>query len=325
MPTTPKSIQGVVAIGDDSKLKPLGYLTWFSVPDESVNLRALKKALALNGLPPSLAPKDTKAKDVFKRAMREQEGRRRVEEVIHETDVVQISEGSDDIVYQISTVVRDLDNRQVDYPKAIRVIFSKATDEIAFQKLEGVTGTEYLAMSNAIQDYFDKNATKITGARVRTVVRNYIRDESDETRNVEGLSGENLRGKAGGIYFIPAKHAEQVGALSEMLHELYKGRAYLHAVPLADNASEKELIRRHHVANAREEIKEAMSEVRGLLSAERERAPRSDVIANHWSRFKALQRRAAEYQSILGDEQEEIEDMARMLQGQLRKLSTAGE
>jgi hypothetical protein len=323
MPTMPKSIEGVVAISDDKKIKPLGYLTWFSVPDESVGLRALKLALAKAGLPPTLAPKDTKAINTFKRAMREQEGRKRVGDVIHETDVVQISESADDCVYQISTVVRDLDERVVDYPKAMRVIFMKNddTDPIKYNALGGVSRPEVLGMMESIQDFYDKNTSKITGARVRGVVRNYIRSEADETRKVEGLSGENLRGKAGGIYFIPERHAEQVEALSEMLHDLYKGRAYLHAVPLADSASERELVRRHHMANAREEIKEAMQEVRKLRTEQRERAVRSDVIANHWSRFRALQRRAGEYASILGDEQEEINDMARMLQEQLKKLT----
>lgn len=321
MPTTPKSITGVVAVAADSGITPLGYLTWFSVPDESVGLRRLKTALAMAGLPPSLAPKDTKAINTFKRAMREQEGRKRVDDNIVETDVVQISESADDCVYQISAVVRDLDDKVVDYPKALRVTFVKATEEINFHRHEGASRMEYLGFMEAIQEFYDKNSTKVTGARVRSVVRNYIRNESDEKRNVEGLSGENLRGKAGGIYFVPAKHFEQVSALSEMLQELYKGRAYLHAIPLADSASERELVRRHHVANTRDEIKEAMMEVRGLLSADRERSPRSDVVANHWSKYRALQRRAAEYKAILGDEQEEIDDMARILESQLDKLT----
>jgi len=321
MPTTPKSIEGVVAVSGDG-ITPLGYLTWFSVPDESVSLKAFKRALAMQGLPPSLAPKDTKAINTFKRAMREQEGRKRIEDVIVETDVVQISESADDCVYQISAVVRDLDEKVVDYPKAVRVVFIKSTEEIDFKSLGGVPRSEVVALMDAIQDYYDKNSSKVTGARVRGVVRNYIRSESDETRNIDGLSGENLRGKAGGIYFIPAKHFEQIKALSEMLHELYKGKAYLHSVPLADSASERELVRRHHVANAKEEMKEAMADARDLLRAERERAPRSDVVANQWSRFRAIQRRAAEYASILGDEQEDIADMTRMLDKQLKKLIT---
>lgn len=320
MPTSPRSIQGVVAVSDDTNVQPLGYLIWFSVPDDAVHLRTLKKTLAVNGLPPTLAPKDTKAIHTFKRAMREQEGRKRDNGHIIETTVALVEETMDDCVYQISRLKRDLNERVVDYPKAMRVVFNKGTEELSFNPLKGVPVLETLPMEEEITSFYEQNATKVTGARVRGVIRNFIRDEPDEARDIDGLSGENLRGKAGGIYFVPAKHAEQVKALSEFLHELYKGKGYLHAVPLADGASERDLVRRHHVANTRAEMLEAITEVKGLLAADRERAPRSDVVANQWARFKTLQRRSAEYKRILEDESEEIQDMGAILKKQLDRL-----
>lgn len=325
MPTTPKSIQGLVAISEESGIKPLGYLTWFSVPDQSVSLRTLKKTLALNGLPIGLAPKDTKAIHVFKRAMREEEGIRKDDStgIITETDVAQVMEDFQYCIYQISMLVRDTNERTVEYPKALRVIFNKQTEEIDYNThKDGVAGSLLIEMQERIEDFYAKNAQKVTGARVRSVVRNYIKDEPDEGRNVDGLSGENMRGKAGGIYFVPAKHADQLAALSAMLHELYKGHAYLHAVPLADGSTERELVRRHHTANTREEMIEAIAEVRKLASSDRERAPRSDVVANQWSKFHAMRRRAASYKEILDDEAEEIESMGEMLKKQLDRLTS---
>jgi hypothetical protein len=324
MPTTPKSIQGLVAISEESGIKPLGYLTWFSVPDQSVSLRTLKKTLALNGLPIGLAPKDTKAIHVFKRAMREEEGIRKDDStgVITETDVAQVMEDFQFCIYQISMLERDQQERVVEYPKALRVIFNKQTEEIDYNLLGGAPGGKVIEMQERIEDFYAKNAQKVTGARVRSVVRNYIKDEPDEGRNVDGLSGENMRGKAGGIYFVPAKHADALAALSNMLHELYKGHAYLHAVPLADGATERELVRRHHTANTREEMIEAIAEVRKLASSDRERAPRSDVVANQWSKFHAMRRRAASYKELLDDEAEEIETMGEMLKKQLDRLTS---
>lgn len=300
-------------------IKPIGYLTWFSVPDESVGLRKLKQALALQGLNPALAPSDQKAINVFKRAMREQEGRHK-NGTITETTVTLVNETPEDCVYQISRVVRDLDEREVDFPKELRVVFNKRTEEISFNVLDKTKRSEVMSMMEAIQDFYDKNGSKVTGSKVRGIVRKYLKSEPDETRNIDGLSGENLRGKAGGIYFIPAQHIDSLTSLSTALTELYSGRAYLHAVPLADGASEREIIRRHHVANARQEILEAMGEVKGLLSADRERAPRSDVIAGQWSRFKAIERRAKKYADLLSEEQEEIAEMGQILRAQLGKL-----
>jgi hypothetical protein len=197
MPTTPDSMKGMVAVSKDSK-GVLGYLTWFSVPDESVGLRRLKGMLATHGLPLSLAPKDTKAIHTFKRAMREQEGRHRTNGHYTETEVRQVVETADDCVYQISQVKRDLDDRTIDYPKAMRVIFNKQQEKISYNPLGGASRSEIMGMMESIDAFYEKNSTKVTGARVRTVVRGYLRNEPDEQRNVEGLSGENLRGRAGG-------------------------------------------------------------------------------------------------------------------------------
>lgn len=320
MPTTPKSIQGVVAVSEDSGITPLGYLTWFSVPDESVSLRTLKKVLALNGLPTTLAPKDTKAKHVFKRAMREEEGIKKVDGLVIETAVAQVQENREYIIYQISRLKRDLKDNVVDYPKAMRVIFNKETEDIDYNILGEVPASEVVEMQESIEDFYNRNAAKVTGARVRGIVRNYIKDEPDETRGVEGLSGENLRGRAGGIYFVPAINSGQVEALSAMLHELYKGRAYLHAVPLADGASERELIQRHHVANVRQDMVEAIAEVKGILERGRERTPRKDSVAHHWARYQATLRRVSKYRDLLEDEAQEIQDMGAILKRQLDKL-----
>jgi hypothetical protein len=327
MPLAPNAkLAGTIAISADSGIKPLGYIGWFSVPDESVSLRKLKQALMVNGLPPSLAPKDQKGVNTFKRAMREQEGKQVWQGKETETTIRAVVETPDEVVYQISRVVRDLKDRVIEYPKGMRVIFNKATEEIRYNTLknedaeQNMSRAEQFEVREAIQEFYDKNATKITGARVRGIVRNYLQNEPDETRNIEGLSGENLRGRAGGIYFVPAEHVGELQSLSDMLTELYGGRAFLHAIPLADGASEREIIRRHHVTNTREEIKEAMAEAKKLLAQDRDRALRSDYVANQWAKFRALERRAAKYRDLLNDEQEEITEMAGLLNKQLDKL-----
>lgn len=322
MPTTPtpKSMQGMVAVGDDRDIAPLGYLTWFSIPDESIGLRKLQKSLAMFGLSPTLAPTDTKAIHTFKRAMREQEGRHR-NGTITETDVAQIEETREICVYQITRLERDLEERVIEYPKALRVIFHKETAVIDYEPLDGVPRSEVMPMMSAIQEFYDRNSSRVTGARVRAVVRNYLRNEPNEQLKQEGLSGENLRGKAGGIYFIPAKHADQLKALAAMLNEAYKGKAYLHAVPMADSATEREIVRRHHNANAMEEAREMMTELRGLLADDRERAPRSDVIAHKWAQFQTLRKRLASYKEILKDEEDEMSQDMAILRKQLDRLT----
>jgi hypothetical protein len=251
---------------------------------------------------------------------------------ITETDVRDVLENEQDVVYQVSRVVRDLNERVVDYPKALRVWFSKVTGDIKFKPLGEVPRSEVLPIMEGIQDAFDKNAKTVTGSKVRTLVRHYIKDESDTGWVHEktgkrygqqvGLSGENLRGKAGGVYFVLAKYEDQIEALAQMLDQLYKphGRAYLMHVPLADSATEREMIRRRHVANSIEGMDEAMSDVRNLLREGREREVRENVVKHHYQVLERMRRRAAQYNEALREEQEDVEARMDLLHKQLRKL-----
>lgn len=324
-PPTSTVAPDVIAVGRKSKLPVLGYLTWFSVPDRPVSIKKLRKEWLLAGLDPQALPEDPRSLYLFKRAMRAQEGKVRTEDGgVIETDVKDVLETGDLCIYQISRVVRDADERQVDYPKAMRVVYNKQAQEMKFDPLGEVPRGEILPMMEAIQDYFENNAKMIDGRKVRTVVRNFLKDDSDEQGGIVGLSGENLRGKGGGVYFIAAKYKDELEALESALDGLYDdGAAYLHSVPLADSASERELVRRHHLNNTKHEIEEAMADVAKLLRSDRKHAVRSDVAAHHWRRLRALQRRAAEYKGLLKDENEDIDQATELLQKQLDKLPGA--
>lgn len=309
------------------KVKPIGFITWFTVPDRAVPLRKLKKTWQIAGLDHRPLPKDPKAKDTFKRAMREQEKRHREYDsanrqwIVEETTVKDVVETPDEIVYQISRVVRDTEQRIVEFPKAMLVIFAKTGGDIKYKPLGDVPRADLVPMMEGITEYFDSHAKTITGAQVRTLVRNYIKNDFDEQAEQVGLSGENMRGKAGGVYMVLARHAGELDNLAEFLDEMYPDHSgYLYSVPLADGKSERELIRRHHVANTVEEIKSEIEEVRQLLRGGRERGVRSNVSEFHWNKLQQLRRRAAQYADVLSEEQDEIHSMADMLQAQLKQL-----
>lgn len=323
--TTPQRLKGMTAVSKDSKVKPLGYIIWFSVPDENVSLRKLRKVWQLAGLDPAPLPRDQRAVNVFKRAVRDLEKTGTFTDqktgLRTETDVRDLLENADDVIYQVTRVVRDSKEQLVEYPKAIRIWFSKVTGEIGFKPLEGFPRSQALDLASHIQDEFERNQTTVTGAKVRTLVRHYIKEDSDEQSGVVGLSGENLRGKAGGVYFVLARYADQIESLAECLAELYsQGRAYLYAVPLADSKTEREMIRQRHVANTIEEMEAEMQDVSNLLREGRDRGVRSNVASHHWNKLQAFRRRAAQYAEALHDEQESLQDHLEVLNRQLKKL-----
>lgn len=328
MTTALPPLTDMVAVGGKSGVKALGYIVWFSVPDRPVNLKQLRKAWGFSGLDTKVLPPEPRPLYLFKRAMRAQEGKVRNDDgTITETDVKMVAEDHEWCIYQISRVVRDAEKRIVNYPKAMRVSFEKAGDTLSFFPLDETPLKDVLPMQEAIETYYDENGKVIDGRKVRTVVREFIRDDDDRADQDDGqtgLSGENLRGKGGGVYFVAAKHKNKLDSLAEALNELHSdGSAYLYMVPLADGASERELVRRHHVNNTVREMQEAMAEVAYMLRPDRKQAVRADHAAFHWRRLQALRRRAAEYNALLKDEQDDVTQMAGMLEKQLNKLPGA--
>lgn len=322
MTTTPRRLEGMIAVGKGSQVKPLGYISWFSLPQDPVKISTLRKAWGIAGLDPSPLPKDQRATDIFKRAMRQQERRTtNPDRTVTQTDVLDVLESKEEVVYQVSRVVRDIDEKVVEYPKALQAIFNKQHQSISFKPLVGVPKKSVLPMMNEIQDYYDHNAKTISGNKLRRLVRDYIQCDTDETSGRIGLSGENLRGQAGGVYFVLERFGESLDGLATALADLYPdGRAYLYSVPLADGATERELVRRHHAAGAIEDAKKEIEVVSKILREDRKLSVRNDVREHHWGVLRGMKRRVSMYGQALKGEEEEIGETMKLLERQLDKL-----
>lgn len=321
MTPVPSALGGKMAVSGG--IKPMGFLVWFSVPDKDVALRTLKMKGGAAGLPAHLFPRSVREVKTFQRAVREQEGRRtRDDGTITETTVAVVVETGEDIVYQVSRLVRDADEQIIEYAKAMRVVFNKVTLRISFNPLGGAARADTLDIMTEIEDFYDKHQTRVTGAQVRTIVRRYLSEERDEQSQRDGLGGLNLRGKSGGIYFVPSKHGDRLDELAEVLEELYPNRAYLHKVPMADTADEREIVLRHHLESVKGEISEAMTKTRELLSPERDRRPRSDAVEFELARHRRLQQRIHEYEQILQGDADDLHARSDVLARQLRRLET---
>jgi len=343
--TTPDLLKGMVAVSKDSKVKPLGYIVWSSVPMEDVSLSRVVRRWAMAGLDPQPLPRDPRAVDAFKRAVRDEEkagtyvdqdtGTR------VETDVRLVLENGEDVIYQVTRVERDTKDERVLYSGAVKVWFSKASETVGFKPMEGQSRKDVLAIMDSIQTRIDANAKRITGAKVREMVRDYITNVHDEGRVDEktgktygqqvGLSGTGIGGPRQSIYFVLERHRKTLNALAEFLNGLYKpeGRAFLYYAPMADGASEQELIRRQFMGGIMAELEEEIAVVADLLkpvnphdtSGEtRKRGVREDVIKYHYSKLDQLKRKLAEYEGALKGEFSNVETHMEVLNRQLRKL-----
>ncbi len=294
----------------------LGWIVWFSVPDTPVSLKSLRKHWTAAGLDPASLPADPRSLYLFKRAMREQEGKHtNPDGTAVERTVVDLLETGDHCIYQISLVVKDVDSRRVEYPKAMRVVYDKQGGELKFDPLGEVDPKYLRPIQQAIEAYINENAKVVDGRKVRTLVRSFLKDR---------LDGENLRGKAGGVYFVREGFRPMIVGLGEALDALYHNDAEVYgltAVPLADGDGERAMVSRHFIVNNLREIGEATSDVIKLLRSDRKNVVRQDVIAHHRARAKALRQRGLNYTKLLSlDSERPVFAALDTLEDTLRKL-----
>jgi hypothetical protein len=348
MPTatvnTPKAVHGMVAVSRDSGIKPLGYVCWFSVPDEDLKLSRLRYKWVRSGLDAKPLPPAQKSINAFRRAVRQQEGItvNERDDTKTETDVREFPETAERAEYQVTRVTRNMDERRIVYSGAIRVWFDKADEKLDMSPLGDVPFKEARAIMDSIKEAYEATSESVPGSKVRSIVRGILRD--DDTDKSFGFSGENLRGKAGGIYFVFAKHEHNLERLSDLLWTLWpggEGRAYLHIIPLADGKSERELIRSHHRMNSMDDLDEAMFDMAKLLRDQdaaaklgktltedqlwpRGRSVRDNVLKHHQARLEQFQLRAAEYADALGGEQKDIQTRLKTLGEMMVKVRLLG-
>src|SRR5437763_8896937 len=108
--TQPQRLKGMVAVSRNSGVKPLGFIVWFSRPDEDIKPSRLRRQWVKSGLDPKPLPPSQKSVNAFKRAVRAQEGVSTNDQdgTKTETDVREIQENSELVEYQVSRVMRDL-------------------------------------------------------------------------------------------------------------------------------------------------------------------------------------------------------------------------
>ena len=359
MPTathTPQALQGMVAVSRNNKTELLGYVCWFSVPDEDIKVGRLRRKWVQGGLPDWPLPPAQKSVNAFKRAVAAQAGISINEKngTKTETDVREFMENSERVEYHVTRVVRDLSASRLVYEGAVRAWFTKRdsagnpVEEPDYRPLGEVPTKEAFAIMDDIKAAYDAAQETVPGARVRTIVRKVLSDQpADKTF---GFGGENLRRKAGGIYFVPIKFEHDLERLADVLWTLYPGgagRAFMSMLPMANGDYELELVRRAHMENSVDDIDEAVFDALKVLRATdavtgdgilpsvvaphleklkamnldpRDRDMRSNVLAHHLSKLEQLELRAAAYADLIGDRQKEIDQRLKTLRGIVQKM-----
>ena len=303
-PQVPKNM---IAVSKDGE-HVMGFYAMFTVPDRFVSASKLNRAWASEGLPMGLVPSDRKAVDTFKNACRSVETRRHGANRTVEVKVDQVTETYRDCVYQVTYMVRDKAQRQIDHPKALKVTFDKNDDTIAYEQLSQEYAAQLDSIKVAIDESFDANSSKVPGSKVRAAIRGLM-DHAQAT---------NVRRKSGGVYFVPKAGRDDLDGLTRVLDFLYSDDAEVHLIPCANDEYQKEMVQRHFELNVSTEIDEAISKIADKLTSQRK--VRSDALGNFFVKRKELGELRAKYAEMIGSEMDTVNEKLSLMDEQLNAL-----
>jgi hypothetical protein len=192
-----------------------GVLVTTSVPDRAVDGEQLRTLLLAHGLDDQLVPERKKINEVhaFQNACRSVETRG--SKAKGRTTTVAVGEvvtNATESVYQITAEVRDEANLVIEHPKAMRIRYKKdrvgAGNAIVVDDLDAQYAQALKPLADKIQLLFDAMRGRLTGAKVREILRAQFR-------------GMHAPRWANATYFVDLRHVDRLESMSKVIAELY--------------------------------------------------------------------------------------------------------
>jgi hypothetical protein len=306
----PGLASGAVAVSEDSLGEEhfLGRLATYTLPDEERNGAKLLRTWAKHGLNVDDLPEARQPVHVFQSACASVNTRRtniasgqraeiRADEV----------ENNGSCSYQITVKVWDLKGVTIEHEKAMRVRFDKQTNAISFDML-GYQDKRLHELQDRIRSHFEANAKTVPGQKVRNAVR----------ATLLKCGAQNLRRKAGGLYFVPGTGVNErkrevptkavLDGLKGVLTDLYGDRADFYTIPLVNDDGQREMVRKHFTINANEKARElsakAMSRVR---QGRGQRGVRAELVTNLHQERRLLVAAVGDFEKLVEVERKDIQ------------------
>lgn len=304
----------------------VGWYLIYSIKEQSIPLLKVHKAFKDHGLDVSRLPKVRRPEHVMQDACTNSE-RVTSNGVRKEIRAQQVGRTDDFLIYQMTRHVHDMENKVIEHPKALRVLFSFADGSLSFEALDGGTMADVQDLADEIKGYYEANLTQLPGRGLRTIIRHYI----------EAAGGEFIRD---GAYFLTKttrltqnsklrEHhgeaidgAEFIAGIQGALRQIYKTEPEFHPIPCINDEGQREFLKRKFLENCAEDLKEYRDECLELVASkgDRVRAFRTDKRAAMVERRKEIAARRDKFAEVLGEELNEIERDMRLADRALAKF-----
>jgi hypothetical protein len=253
-----------------------GVLVTTSVPDRAVDGEQLRTLLLAHGLDDQLVPERKKINEVhaFQNACRSVETRRGSKAKGRTTTVAvgEVVTNATESVYQITAEVRDEANLVIEHPKAMRIRYKKdrvgAGNAIVVDDLDAQYAQALKPLADKIQLLFDAMRGRLTGAKVREILRAQFR-------------GMHAPRWANATYFVDLRHVDRLESMSKVIAELYGSDAKYSTAPVFNTASVRANLKVAISEDVKGEATKLMTELAKKL------APGSEVKEPDFKRAQA--------------------------------------
>lgn len=290
------------------KKKVLGFFVMATQPDDERDEAQVRAEWINHGLDPDDLPEMRELVHVFQTAAAHVKARRSVDGKGKRTEITadEVHNNGGGCIYQITVKIWDRTNDVIEWEKALRVTFDKVTSKISFDHL-GAKDRRLSRIEREIQEHFDANTQTIPGQKVRNAVR----------RTLLKIGAQNLRRKAGGVYFVPSEWKPNgkmeptrpiLDGIKGMLTALYGQRADFYIFPMANDETEREMVRKHFTLNVREKTEELMLKTLQRVQAGRGRGVRPELLANLYNERRRLAQAIGQFDQLVSLEKTEIEN-----------------
>lgn len=324
MATRKKLPKNVVAVSDASDLDPsqfLGRLAMYTLPDEERNGAKLVRAWHKHGLDVDDLPEARQPVHVFQSACASVKARRTIGKDGSRTEITADEvDNNGTCVYQITVKIWDQANKTIEHEQAIRVNFDKQKSTIAFDHL-GSKDPRLAEIEASIQAHFDANAKTVPGQKIRNAVR----------ATLLKVGAQNLRRKAGGVYFVPVEWQPNgkavptkpiLDGLAGVLEELYGNeKADFHTIPLASDEGAQAMVAKHFTLNVREKAEElTVKALNRVRAGKGQRNVRSDLIVGLANDRRKLEQSYKQFADLVTLEKGDIETNLKALDAAMDEL-----
>ncbi|NHN34818.1 DUF6744 family protein [Paenibacillus agricola] len=222
------NLENVHATQHEGAESIIGYLTWFSVPDQVVTLEKLQDLFDECDLDKEHLPTKILVHHAFRRATQIKDKRKTEHAGVHENYITrEVACNLDGIIRHIVCETVDTKGKRLKYEEDAAILILERKSEIV--KYYGMNAyAKALAKQAAIE--FELYKKTVSVQTLRSIVQSLL----------QTMAPTPVR-PSGGVYFVPKKFEEQINNMNRFLSVLDKGEG--RAIPLINDEENRDMIR----------------------------------------------------------------------------------